>query len=602
MDTLEKVQSNSQELADKLADQKLRLWTTFMVFILLAGFGVPLWWSTTTVYRATLPMQQINDLSLMKVQVKVELELLLEVQQLGQAANLQSSLEALLRQNCEDAPVCVNYDITVLPYPDWLSTSLSHGGNIKDAIARNSQGGAYIQLQSESTDNVLKYSIVLDNSLDSSSRKDDQEEDSQPSMWIGQDQYILLQNSHQDVGAVSTLIKNSVERALLGWDNALSAFSAVADSSIQPDTDRKADRSDLMAVTSTPGYRLAFTLVNSNPEHAHVDWNIKRALTNHLQPLLDQLSPLAEFIVDTQMLNFVSSKLSASRHGDEYHLTYDQLSHMINPLELSLGSHSSNLSTLHFIVYIPSKDESPLRVLNQEGVATENNSFLVDRWGGLLVHNVDALDNNTDAYKFHEISDDAMSAIMAVFAAQLKRLVGVRQPDVSFGKVSLLSSSNSISYREWNSVLLSRTVENVARARATLQALVKLLDDVSNMVISDHIQAEVVYAVQLIDKSLIRLAEGSLLDAYSLSRSALVASENAFFDPSMLALLYFPEESKYAIYVPLFIPMAVPVLASLVQSIKLFKTVQQLKSALHPAAASPAESVSESLQSHLKAE
>ena len=36
----------------------------------------------------------------------------------------------------------------------------------------------------------------------------------------------------------------------------------------------------------------------------------------------------------------------------------------------------------------------------------------------------------------------------------------------------------------------------------------------------------------------------------------------------MLALLYFPDEHKYAVYTPLFGPIAVPMLAALVKEVK----------------------------------
>jgi len=41
-----------------------------------------------------------------------------------------------------------------------------------------------------------------------------------------------------------------------------------------------------------------------------------------------------------------------------------------------------------------------------------------------------------------------------------------------------------------------------------------------------------------------------------------------FFDKNMLAMLYFPEEHSFAIYVPLFVPVSVPVLMGLVNEFK----------------------------------
>ncbi|CAM9245388.1 unnamed protein product, partial [Lampetra fluviatilis] len=59
------------------------------------------------------------------------------------------------------------------------------------------------------------------------------------------------------------------------------------------------------------------------------------------------------------------------------------------------------------------------------------------------------------------------------------------------------------------------------------------------------------------------LREGRLVDAVRNARWACAASESAFFHPSLLALLYFPDDQKFAIYIPLFLPVAIPVLLSL---------------------------------------
>lgn len=52
--------------------------------------------------------------------------------------------------------------------------------------------------------------------------------------------------------------------------------------------------------------------------------------------------------------------------------------------------------------------------------------------------------------------------------------------------------------------------------------------------------------------------------AYQKASLASQISEKAFFDPKMVSMLYFPDEHKYAIYMPLFVPVAIPVLMALV--------------------------------------
>lgn len=56
----------------------------------------------------------------------------------------------------------------------------------------------------------------------------------------------------------------------------------------------------------------------------------------------------------------------------------------------------------------------------------------------------------------------------------------------------------------------------------------------------------------------------------ALSHAALAQSlaSQAYFDPSMLALLYFPDEHKYAVYTPLFGPVAVPLLVALLREVR----------------------------------
>lgn len=55
------------------------------------------------------------------------------------------------------------------------------------------------------------------------------------------------------------------------------------------------------------------------------------------------------------------------------------------------------------------------------------------------------------------------------------------------------------------------------------------------------------------------------------ARRAQALSSRAFYNPSLLGLLYFPVEHRYAIYTPLFGPLAVPLLASAVREVTLWR-------------------------------
>ena len=72
-------------------------------------------------------------------------------------------------------------------------------------------------------------------------------------------------------------------------------------------------------------------------------------------------------------------------------------------------------------------------------------------------------------------------------------------------------------------------------------------------------------AVDAVYEAALELTSGHLASAFVASREAVTSSERAFFDPSLLHLLYFPDDQKVAIYIPLFLPMAVPIVLSLVK-------------------------------------
>lgn len=79
-------------------------------------------------------------------------------------------------------------------------------------------------------------------------------------------------------------------------------------------------------------------------------------------------------------------------------------------------------------------------------------------------------------------------------------------------------------------------------------------------------------AVTSVQLAVAELEAGNLNFALQYSKEAILASERAFFDPSLLHLLYFPDDQKFAIYIPLFLPMCVPIVLSL---LKIMSEVRQ---------------------------
>merc|ERR1711874_919350 len=112
-------------------------------------------------------------------------------------------------------------------------------------------------------------------------------------------------------------------------------------------------------------------------------------------------------------------------------------------------------------------------------------------------------------------------------------------------------------------LLRQRSLENILEVRSTLRSLSQLLSQIPNIVINDDIATKVTEAVREISASSARLGDGFLDEGSRRGKVARKEAETAFFDPSLLALLYFPDDQKYAIYIPLFLPVGIPVILSL---------------------------------------
>jgi phosphatidylinositol glycan class S len=188
-------------------------------------------------------------------------------------------------------------------------------------------------------------------------------------------------------------------------------------------------------------------------------------------------------------------------------------------------------------------------------------------------------DNNTSTSP-EVITVQELEPVIKVFLTQLRDLMGLT--DLS----AVQTSSFPIAFHktlneaptawELDNLLRRRSAENLVDSLSTLKSLAKLVRDTPNMVVLDHIQKDVVDALKDVERSCKKLAEqGGYVEALSASREALNKSETAFFDPTMVSMLYFPDEHKYAIYMPLFVPVSVPLVMVALRELKRWKEAKK---------------------------
>ena len=75
------------------------------------------------------------------------------------------------------------------------------------------------------------------------------------------------------------------------------------------------------------------------------------------------------------------------------------------------------------------------------------------------------------------------------------------------------------------------------------------------------------------------LKDGRFHHALESAKLAEMKVERAFFEPSMVAMVYFPDEHKVAVYLPLLGPVAVPLIMSAIKEIRAISQARKLRKA-----------------------
>ncbi|XP_069730146.1 GPI transamidase component PIG-S [Phaenicophaeus curvirostris] len=504
--------------------------------------GLPLWWRTTETYRAALPYADIDELGRLPFQLAVPVTIVFTPGSVPE--DLPKPLPFRDVQEME-IPVNLRTSITSRYEMFYRSTTASEEAALAAATAREADAVLH-PLQDASLGSLAVYVVPEASSLLPQG----------VSVYVGKHRSALLR-AGGSLAALRTRLRQLTQVMSFTASSITTTLSdRVPDGQLGPDAGRH--------LKSSLGYEITFSLLNPDPKSHAVEWDIEDAVNRYVQPVLDKLSLLANFSVDSQILYYAVLGVTPrfDKESSSFLLSAHSLPHVINPVEARLGSSAASLyPVLNFLLYVPERSHSPLYIQDKDGAPVSTNAFHSPRWGGIMIYNVKAPASPQTSLPLHVNVD--MVRVMEVFLAQLRLLFGLSREELP--PEFLLESPGNEGLADWelDRLLWAHTVENIATVSTTLTSLAQLLDKIGNIVIKDDVASEVYRAVATAQSAMAELARGHLHSAFQASKEAVTSSERAFFDPSLLHLLYFPDDQKFAIYIPLFLPMAVPILLSL---------------------------------------
>ncbi|XP_037948214.1 GPI transamidase component PIG-S-like isoform X1 [Teleopsis dalmanni] len=504
-----------------IEEDKYRMYSSMSFMIVVILIGIPMWWKTTEVYRVSLP--SYNILGLSENPIKTSVSIGIFTFQKERSSLLISELnEAFADNSLWDVKF-----VQILPFEKANEAKTPAG--LESYILKQHQlkVGDFIFIE-----------------------------------WPRLEEEVLLTNER------SALIRTDTSANKIKSVINLLILQTHRIQQILTTDQRYATKSEAPQAE----YDVIVSVLNPNPEIMDAKWNVQMAIETYLAPFLRDVSGVSNFTLKSQwkyQLAFeaeLKQKRDTTKLGRHYALSETSLPHIITSIEKNLGVGITDKSPINLVVYIPPCSIAPIHIYNRHGnIATKHNvdSFISQKWGGIIIANPPeetclAYNENQQPVQFYVNTND----IMQIMLHQLHKLLDI---SIEFNIPSVKTVAlEQISPRRWEyeSYIRRSTITHITTATNTLQSLIKLLDNISYIVINDDVGTSINTAYEHILLAKSALEANDLVSSSKYAKIAFTSSEHAFFDSTLLAQLYFPDEQKYAIYIPLFLPIMVPVIAS----------------------------------------
>jgi phosphatidylinositol glycan class S len=266
-------------------------------------------------------------------------------------------------------------------------------------------------------------------------------------------------------------------------------------------------------------YHLTFSLFT--PTATPSSWDIEAALEEHMKPLLESFSSISNFTIDTQVQLYATPGVSGNV------LKREDLSGFINAAEWPLSPSIGGAPTINFIVYVGAME-----------VEGGGKSWLIPQWGGVVIQS--------------DISD--LRPAMLIFSNQLISLLGA--PETGSLPLRLMT------------LVRVRSAGLLLKASGTMGSLARLTLALPSISIPRSVADGVYTTIEHLRKACDGLGGKEGLEN---ARIAEEAAEKAFFEKSMVGQVYFPDEHKLAVYMPLLGPVGVPLVMGVLKEVKAWR-------------------------------
>ncbi|KAJ5526116.1 hypothetical protein N7494_012766 [Penicillium frequentans] len=231
-------------------------------------------------------------------------------------------------------------------------------------------------------------------------------------------------------------------------------------------------------------------------------------------------------------------------------LKKEDLSAFINAAEWPLNPSIGSGPTLNFILYVPAPSQSPLVVKENRA-----SSWIVPQWGGVFLLNPTLSADTSGLSNPTHLTQDSLRPAFMTFSHQLLTLLGTP------------TTPSSLPLR-LQTLIRVRAATLLLSASSTMGSLARLTESLPSIPIPATVASSVSTTLTHLSATCSYLRDGRFAAALASARVAETEAERSFFEKSMVGQVYFPDEHKVAVYLPLLGPIGVPLIVGLLKELK----------------------------------
>ncbi|KAK4136293.1 hypothetical protein BT67DRAFT_418470 [Trichocladium antarcticum] len=509
-------QAKKQPPPEKPSDVRRRSRIILSFWLIVLCLGLPIWWQTTSIYRADLPLHEMLEWADGKA-CRPVFPLRINIQADSLQDQEAQNLLRLTQHALDDLNDFSGHHLRL-----QLSPPPGHPPESSD---RESALTIRLVPGDTATASLDPHEPVLDITYPPNAIPTATSSSSSLATYVaGQ----LRSTFAEEQATISYLLSTS------------SMPSESRPLGLSPESAESLAKRATRSLKYAPTYHLTFSLFTSGPLPS--SWDIGAAIADYMKPVLTVLSPIHNFTIDTQV------QLYATPGVPNEVLNKEDLSSFVNAAEWPLSPSIGGAPTINFVVFVGNQTIAGERAESEHANTGESaaHSWLIPQWGTIYLL---PLPDGTA-----HLSSAALKQPLLTFTSHLLSLLGAPRS----GSLPLrLSTLGRI-----------RSADLLLRASSTLGSLARLALALPSISIPSSV-ADGVSTTMLHLRRACETLGGA--EGLAHARVAEAEAERAFFEKSMVGQLYFPDEHKIAVYLPLLGPVAVPLVMGLINELRAWR-------------------------------